>query len=248
MELSTAVRMIGQALPGPIDYHIGDGFGRSYGGRSYFMYRELSGMLECDLWSDVGVLHEDDHLPMYAFITDVGNDIAYEVEPGEIAKWIEECVDRLEAWGAKVMMTRLPMESLARLSNFHLSAARTILFPSCQLTAEEIRHRVNELDNKIIIISRDHGISMVETDLSWYGLDPVHIRRRYWVEYWERIIGGWVDCDDELSSGRERLRADPFLWCYLWTRWAKRRRVLGGLHERVQPSGRLSDGSTISMY
>lgn len=252
MELSTAVRMIGKTLPGPIDFHIADGFGRSYGSHSKFLTRELPGTLECDLWSAVETLQEKDELPIYALITDIGNDIAYEVEPIEIGKWVEECVSRLEKWGARVVMTRLPVESLLRLSSFHLNTVRNILFPSCRLTVNEIQHRVHELDNRIVSIAEDHGIPLVGTDLLWYGLDPVHIRRRYWAGYWGNIIRNWSDGVDksqnEVASEEERLRADPLLWCYMWSRWAKRRRVLGGIHERLQPSGRLSDGSIISVY
>ncbi len=252
LEMSTAVRLIGRFLPGPIDYHIADGFGRSYGQPSSILWRVLPGITECDLWSDVNALHENNSRPSYALITDIGNDIAYGADPIEIAQWVENCIERLQKWGVRIVMSALPTESLLRLSPWYLGGVRRILFPSCRLTPAEIIRRVRDLDEMMLSIGIRHGIPQVPVEVSWYGLDPVHVRRKYWFTFWQRVIAEWLNDDNSqvISSqvNDEKWRADPLLWCYLWTRWAKRRRVLGNMHRRLQPSGRLTDGSTISVY
>lgn len=248
--ISSVVRSILQTVPAPVEFFIADGFGRSYGQTSRVMSRTLPGILDCDLWDDVAESHWAGPLPTFALITDIGNDIAYGVAPAQIFEWIKECVHRLTGWNSKIVMTGLPIGSLNRLSPTHFAIVRRILFPSLRMTVEAVQSRAEVIDHSLRKLANDVGFPVVDAAPSWYGLDPIHLGRRYWFEYWSRVLANWINSDEEGTSAStiNKLRADPFLWCYLWTRWPNYRRFLGSPHRRTQPSGRLRDGSAISVY
>jgi hypothetical protein len=54
-------------------------------------------------------------VPITAWITDIGNDLGYEVPVKTILEWFSGCVDRLEELGARIAITDLPLEKLRGL-------------------------------------------------------------------------------------------------------------------------------------
>jgi len=35
----------------------------------------------------------------------------------------------------------------------------------------------------------DRGVRFIPLEPAWYGVDPIHIRRTFWREAWQRILG-----------------------------------------------------------
>ena len=248
--ISSAVRIILKTVPAPVEFFIADGFGRSYGQTSRVMSRTLPGILDCDLWDDVAESHTGDSIPTFALITDIGNDIAYGVEPAQISDWIAECVHRLSVLNARIVMTGLPFGSLKGLSVVRFAIVSRLLFPSLRMTLETVRNRAEVVDQSMRQLANEAGFPVVDVDPSWYGFDPIHLRRQHWAEYWSTVFAKWKsgEMGKASASAINELRADPLCWCYLWTRWPKNRRILGSPHHRTQPSGRLPDGSVISVF
>jgi hypothetical protein len=54
-------------------------------------------------------------VPITAWITDIGNDLGYEVPVETILKWVSGWVDWLEELGARIAITNLPLEILRGL-------------------------------------------------------------------------------------------------------------------------------------
>ncbi|MHC4081461.1 MAG: hypothetical protein ACYS15_09590 [Planctomycetota bacterium] len=234
---------VGAAGPvgGAVEFLIAKGHGRSYGKRSTVLGRGLPGIIECGLWD---ALDPHDERPAFALITDIGNDVAYGAEVAAIAGWVESCMDRLAEARARIVMTALPLESLRSLSPGRFKVARSILFPANRFSLDEALARCSELDERVRGLAGSRGVRIMEHRRQWYGLDPIHIRQRHLVAAWARIMGGWRDDVDPLPTVSRSVRR----WLGLRSLTPQRWWLLGSEMGRPQPAGRLSDGSTISLF
>ncbi len=50
-------------------------------------------------------------------MTDVGNDVIYEVPAPLILEWVEDAVDRLQAYTTDIVLTDLPVDSIKKLKS-----------------------------------------------------------------------------------------------------------------------------------
>lgn len=239
--ISTVVGTAQSILDAPGEYLIAMGHGRSYGRPSRVLARTLPGIDECGLWT---ALRGRADRPTYALLTDVGNDIAYGHDVETILEWLDRCFGRLIDVKARVVVTLLPMASLEGLSPWRYRLARTLLFPGSRLSRAEALSRASRLNEGLRTLGRDHGVRLVEHEERWYGLDPVHIRRRFLVSAWRHILGGWRD---EPAGGRG-IRPSVARWVRLRRLTPQRWWLLGRELGREQPAGRLPDGATVSVF
>ncbi|MCA9267996.1 MAG: hypothetical protein KDA41_05970, partial [Planctomycetales bacterium] len=96
----------------PLDVMAALGHGRSYGRKSCVLGRSLTGVAQCALWDELAARPR---LPTAAVVTDVGNDILYGVSNKKILDWVARCLSRLASADARVVLTGLPIASLAAL-------------------------------------------------------------------------------------------------------------------------------------
>lgn len=240
--VSTITQLARAWVDGPCDMHIALGHGRSYGQWSSILGRGLPGILECDLW---GALQGGGAGPIYALITDVGNDIAYCVEPETIGRWLAEVVARLRAMDAKIVMTALPIESLRGLGRRRFELFRRLYFPSRPLTWEMMRERVEALDATMHSIAHCSGVAIAEQSGTWYGFDPIHLRMRHWIDAWSRVLSHW-----SLRGGADAApaRTRPLRWTSLLTATPAERVLWGMAQSARQPVRAWRDGTTFSFY
>jgi hypothetical protein len=181
--------------------------------------------------------------PTVAVLTDVGNDLMYGASIEQIVGWLTICLERLAAAGAKVAMTRLPLGSLQRLRPHRYRLLRRLLFPQNQTPLETALEQANDLDQRVEALGRLHFAALVHLPAAWYGLDPIHIRRRQRKVAWREILaplGGGTTTTLAPLSWRERF--------YL-SRLPPHERSIGDRTQRsVQPAGQLADGTTVSLY
>ena len=171
---------------GPVEALAACGHGRSYGSWSRFLFvRHLPGIAGCGLWREV---ERRPPLPTFALVTDVGNDLLYGARAGEIAAWVEACLDRLVSHRPEIVMTLLPLARLERLSARQVRLAASLLFPGRQVAWPGLLDRARDLDARLRRIGGERGARLVEPAADWYGLDPIHLRRRSRREAWTRIL------------------------------------------------------------
>jgi hypothetical protein len=230
---------------GPLEVLGAFGHGRSYGAWSRFLFvRKLPGIVQCGLWEE---MERRAPLPTVALVTDVGNDLAYGELPETVAGWVESCLDRLAAHGAETVLTLLPIESLAFLSTLRYYVARTILFPGRGVPRGALLERAAELNSRLHRLGGERGLRLVEPEVSWYGIDPVHIRRGERERAWRHIVSHWpLESLVGRSPGEEHLplprrRA-------LWGVRAAELRLFGRTIHTPQPAGRLEEGTTVALY
>jgi hypothetical protein len=229
--VETSRRMWGR----PLEILAACGLGRSYGMRMPFLWRELPGIAECGLWQ---ALASRPSAPTAALVTDVGNDLLYDVPVPQIAAWVEACLDRLRQMGARVVLTPLPLCNVALLSRRRFLLLRSVLFPGCRLPYGTVMERALDLDRRLRLLAQRWGAVLVEHRAEWYGFDPIHIRRTRSTSAWSEILAPWSEAVSQASARKIRLSSLV----------AERQWIFGRERHRPQPCCRLADGTTLALY
>jgi len=237
--ISTVVETSAKVWGRPIDVVAALGHGRSYGMDSTVLGRTLPGILQCGLWQ---ALQQRPQAQTAALVTDIGNDLFYGAAVEQVADWVEQCLDRLARYEAKIIITRLPVCNLPHIRPWQYAIVRSVLFPSCRLTLEEITERACDLDERINRMARERNCALLEPRAEWYGFDPIHVKLRHWSRAWRELLAPWSD--EQIDASRASLAR----WIYL-RRCAPEWRVRFGVRlRRAQPSGRLADGTLLSFF
>lgn len=231
---------------GPVQALAACGQGRSYGMWSRFLFvRGLPGIAGSGLWRELDGLPP---LPTVALVTDVGNDLLYGADAATVAFWVDDCLGRLAGQGAETVLTLLPLPALETLTPRRYLAARSILFPGRTVPWPRLLGEARKLDAHLRRIGREHGVHLVEPAASWYGIDPIHVRRSQRREAWDRVLSGWPLTSTGLSR-RESSAAGPLAGrCRPPAFGTAHFRLFGADLRRPQPALRLDDGTTLSLF
>lgn len=225
-----------------IDCFVAAGHGRSYGATSRVGWRRLPSILGCGLWRALDRLPSDGRAPL-ALVTDVGNDLLYGFAPDQVAAWVATAIERLQALGARIVVTHLPMASIARVGPLRFRGMRACFVPGCRLSLAEVKAAAAALDGRLAALARESGIAIVEQPGEWYGVDAIHVRRRQLDELWHRVHVGWGIAEPE-----RRRRATVGEWMRIGSAAAEVRVLAGRLRLRPQPALSLADGSRVWLY
>jgi hypothetical protein len=239
----TIVAVARDLVGAPIEVLAAIGHGRSWGAPSRVLLRELPGIASCGLWDELALLPPAPRT--LAVVTDVGNDIAYGATTATIAGWVASCLDRLPA-GARTVMTRLPLASLRAVPQWRYSAIRAMLYPRRPLAKADALRRAALLDEALVDLARTRGLSIVDADPRWYGLDPIHVRPAQRRAAWVAILGRWLDAPSAARPAARSLRR--LGWVRMRRARPQRRWVIGREQCARQPSFRARDGTTVSLF
>ena len=242
--LALALPLVAQlaraAWRAPLELMVAAGHGRSFGHPSTVVVRTFPGILQCGLWES---LVDRPTLPSVAVITDVGNDILYEVPNDTIAAWVTTCIDNLSTNSERLVVTGLPLASLERLGKARFTMLRTLLFPRARISLDEALRRARDLDQRLAEITESRGFALCRPQPQWYGFDPIHIRRRRMVPAWTEILS---------LIGAPATREHPRISPWSQFRWSifppNERRIAGITQRRHQPCATFQDGTTLSLY
>lgn len=217
------------------------GFGRSYGQESRFFLKKNSGIFQSKIWD---VLKHNSQTSTTAFVTDIGNDLAYEVPVETVVEWIETCLDRLDSIASCVVLSDLPMSSLRDVGEARYRLFRTVLFPSCRLTWTEMLTRAERLSERLHLLSESRNIPIFVDENEWYGFDPIHPRVSAYSAIWRELFAlAGAKLDENPAQENHRLLS----W-YIRDLRPESWSMFSISRHAQQPQGRLHDGTTISLY
>ncbi len=239
-QVTTALRC---SNSGPVEILMAHGHGRSYGMASRVLHRRLPGIVRCGIWPQ---LESMSPARTSALLTDVGNDLLYGVGPDTILKWVGQCLERL-ARGSdpspELILTRLPVASILRMSSLRYHATRFCFFPGGGPDWKSMRRMVEELDGGLAELGNRHGAQVVTPPSDWYGLDPIHIRRAVRPSAWQHILSHWPEAVSTRVSKlplREEIE--------LWRLRPERRWLAGRLQRTPQPVSGIEDGAPLYLF
>jgi hypothetical protein len=238
--ISTVVETAELVWQTPLDVMAACGHGRSYGMTSWVLGRSLPGIIACGLWED---LSRRPRLPTSVLVTDIGNDLVYGANVDQIAAWIECCLERVTPLSDRLVVTQLPLESLARLAPWRFRLLRTILFPRSKVKFHDVMAGAQQLNARVLELAKRFGAVVGSVPQPWFGWDLIHIKRRHWSRAWHEILSGWRD--DKVS---QRARGSLIRWLTLRSQRPLDRRWFGREQHRAQPTCVLRSGSVISFY
>jgi len=237
----TIVESLRAMFAHPIELHVAKGFGRSYGLHSKFFWEKFPGILTSGLWP---ALNHARPLPTVAIVADVGNDLAYEAPVEKIVEWVERALDRLATHDARVVLNNVPIESLRRVGWARYHTFREVLFPSCQLSRDEMLRRAEELSERLATVAAMRKTPVFSGESAWYGLDPIHPKLNSAGEIWRRMLGAISGAGETAALARPRSAT-----MLRYRRLRPLECAHFGLTRRAeQPALRSSDGTTISIY
>jgi len=225
----------------PVEIMAAMGHGRSYGQDSTVLGRKFSGIFPCALWQD---LQRRPPLPTAALVTDIGNDLLYGVPPDRLLEWVENCLDRLSEMDAAIVITQMPIGSVEGLSEARFRFFRRLFFPRSRLTLADAKALVRSFNERLVRLGNAKKIPVIPVSAAWYGFDPIHLKRRVLRVAWPTLLAVWRAAEVPFVVAR------PSLWttAYLATLAPWERSLFGIRRRAAQPSGRLVDGTTISLY
>lgn len=223
----------------PLEILTAHGHGRSYGtwSRAFFA-RDLPSIDACGVWSAIESRRASE---TFALVTDIGNDLVYGRRVDEIETWVARCLDRLRAVDARIVVTRLPIASLATLSPLRFRVVQSILFPARRIELSTLLAQARELDERVAQLVTSRGIALVEPRADWFGRDPIHVRRARRAAVFAEILAHWAPHGSTQSLSWHERRA-------LHLARPEVRRIFGRTQTRAQPCVRFEDGSVYAAY
>ena len=226
-----------ECLPGPVEILAALGHGRSYGMWSRLAWvRLLPGIVQCGLWEE---LERRPRLPTVGLITDVGNDLLYGAPVPTIAGWVGTCLERLARQEAEIIIGLLPLATLEKVSAFRYHLVRQILFPGRRAAPwGAVLDSARELNEMLRGLGLKHGARLVEPSPSWYGIDPIHVRRSMRSQAWNQMLEHPLLPQEGIVAGGGRL---PLFG-------SAELRLFGATLRNPQPVCRFKDGSTVALY
>lgn len=242
LSLRTVIDLAQRRCGGPSDIQVAAGHGRSYGAASHVFIRGLPGITGCALWSRLDAVEP---LPTYALVTDIGNDIAYGIDPRRLLSWVNWCIDQMQGHAAQIVMTNLQIATIESLSEARYRIVRRVLFPSCRLSLGDVLERAKIVHQGLADIARDRRVILVESESEWFGPDAIHVSPWKRTAYFSRVCGRLQTAGKDSLNGSEPGRT-PLTWRRR-PRFAQMT-LMGWQRCQPQPSGRLSDGSLVSLY
>ncbi len=241
LSFPSIVARLSAGLPGPLTIFAALGHGRSYCGWSRILFRSLPSIPQCDLWMDLADAPRGDARTV-ALITDVGNDLIYGSPAELIANRVESCLTRLRLSDIEIVMTRLPLASIGRLSALRFYTTKAVFFPANRAGWPAMLESAQDLDGRLAELASRYEARLVEQPLDWYGFDPIHIRRSRRADAWQTIFSGWPSFDSTLGGKPSQLRLHRYLLAA-----PAERRLFGRSRYRIQPSLNL-DNLSIRLY
>ncbi|NBQ69399.1 MAG: hypothetical protein EBU46_11445, partial [Nitrosomonadaceae bacterium] len=177
LSLRLVIHLMQQRFGAPSEILVAVGHGRAYGVFSQVVWRGLPGVADCGLWRQLSAMESR---PSYALLTDIGNDILYELPVEQVLRSVERCIDQLQQQSAQIVVTNLPMASIERLSERRYTFFRNLFYPSCRLPRNETLSRARAVHAGLMDMAARRQFMLVEQEPSWFGPDGIH------VNYWQR--------------------------------------------------------------
>lgn len=238
--ISTVVAAARSAWGAPLELLIAAGHGRSYGMWNHVLGYSVPGILQCALWE---ALAARDQVPTAALITDVGNDLLYGASPETILDWVETCLARLRPVCERIAITELPLHSVARLTPRQFLFFRRLLFPASRLSLADAIAHAHRLNAGLLSLAEKYALDVVAPEKNWYGFDPIHIARPHVASAWHALLTPW-----RAEASNTYARGTLWQWCQLRSRRTHVQQFLARKYQTPQPSLRLADGSSVSLY
>jgi len=242
LSLRWVIQLMQQRLGGPSEIMAAVGHGRAYGVFSQVMSRGLPGIAACGLWRQLDSMTAR---PTVALLTDIGNDILYGLPPEQILRSVAWCIGQLQKHSAQIVVTNLPIESIQHLSERRYAFFRNIFYPSSQMSRTQTMHCARAVHQGLTEMASRGHFKLYEQKPDWFGLDGIHVNYLQRKAFYQHIVQQFPQTRVQ-SDSRGEEQIDSLTW-QRRPKFAYKTLLQRPIHCQ-QPSGQLSDGSSVSKY
>lgn len=241
--LARLVATVRARAESPADLFVAAGHGRAYGVNSRVWMRRLPSILACGLWQSLAEHACAENAAPVAVVTDVGNELLYGLGVAQIAGAVREAVRRLADRGVTIVITGLPLASIASVGPVRYQALRTAFVPGCRLPLPVLKEAAVWLDDELRAIAFAAGAAFIKQPGDWYGLDAIHVRRRCIDRLWREVADAW-NWPTTARPSRGSVRE----WAGIGSRAAETRSLARVMLHTPQPAWRSRDGLRLWLY
>jgi hypothetical protein len=241
MGLRPAIAAVRETLGPRLDLFVACGHGRSYGVRGNFLGRSLPSIADCGLWS---ALDACGPAPTYALVTDLGNDLGFGSSAAQLEQWLLRSLEKLEACGARIVVTGLPVARIAALPRWEFALFASLFFPTRGVVRERVLAEARDLEGRLGALANSGRIVKVDPEPAWYGRDPIHVTKPSRPAAWKAFTAGWRQSGG-LASGAVEPQGPAKVAGRLWY---ERVRLFGVEAGCRQPCASTEDGTQVSMF
>ena len=224
-----------------LSFFIAKGFGRSYGEEAGCFGKKFPGIFFSGLWNG---LDSAKAAPISAVITDIGNDLGYEVPVETLLDWVAGCIDNIQRHDAEIVLTDVPIDSIQEINERKFLLFRALMFPNCRLQKHELVERVKHLKEGLHELARPRNIPVFPVQKQWYGFDPIHPRWSCLSQMWNELLSNFSGYKPSPSRSSDSWLNAAYLRLLRAERWSQ----FGVSRRAVQPQGCLTDQTLISLY
>jgi hypothetical protein len=203
--------------------------------------KKIPGIFFSGIWS---ALQQEKTVPITAWITDIGNDLAYEVPVETILEWVSGCVDRLQELDARIAITDLPIAVLRDVGESKFRLIRALFFPTNRSSRDELLTRATALSFALKELGKTRNIPIFSAPTAWFGWDPIHPQRRHHLAMWCELLGLFANDANDARLVEDRW----WLRCYLRLLQPESWNHFSVSRSTRQPNGHLLDGTSVALY
>ena len=148
------------------------GPGRGYVSRGGILNAIYSPILNCGIFEAVRKKRRENH-QVVALITDIGNDIMYDVSPEKIIGGLQALFNALDEFEAKIFITPIPVDLENDISEFHFQMIRQVYFPKSSVKYFQASNNIKAI-NKFILQSSNQKMTVINDMKPFCGIDKIH--------------------------------------------------------------------------
>ena len=186
--LARLAAVVRSRVASPVDLFVAAGHGRGYALATRVGLRRLPSILGSGLWRSLE--RQGIERPL-VLVTDVGNELLYGLGVAGLARAVRTAAGRLADAGARVAITGLPLESVARVGRARYRLLRTCYVPGCTIPLGDLKEATVWLDDELRAAAADIGGRYIPQPGLWYGFDALHLRRRRLDDLWHAAGDAW---------------------------------------------------------
>jgi hypothetical protein len=123
-----------------------------------------------------------------AFLTDIGNDIAYSQPPQTIVEWVSGLISRLQDEGYEIVVGGIPTRSLALLNPKLFQTFAKLYYSQGSVSHQGVTRDLEEVEIGVRELCLDRKLPFTELDPRWYSYDRFHLKRNARTTYWQTLF------------------------------------------------------------
>lgn len=181
-------RCIGRCIfPRPASFMHAMGPGRGYVSRGGILNATYSPILNCGIF-EAARNKRIKSQQVVALITDIGNDIMYDVSPEKIIGGLQYTFNALDRFTTNIFITQIPVDLENDISEFYFQIIRQVYFPKSSVKYSQVSNNIKTI-NKFILQSSSQKMTIINDMKPFCGIDKIHYGIFKSQSAWSHIAG-----------------------------------------------------------